>query len=118
LSFNLNPLFFHYSLEPRFVGLKPSLVAASAIYTAVRGLRLEDADLGSCLSLVADVSIEQLKSISMSIEQVISSEIKVMEQQGIDSPLAKDRGISGTKASSCSFSATATSTTISEEVLV
>jgi len=91
-------------------------VAASAIYTAVRGLRLDDTDLAACLSLVGGVPIEQLKSISSSIEQVISSEIKVMEQQGIDSPLNKERGIPGN--SSCSFAASTASSSISEEVLV
>lgn len=115
-------------IEPRFVGLKPSLVAASAIHAAVRGLRLENANLSFLLSEMASVSQDQLQGISLSIERVISSEVKAMEQEGLDGLLTKDVGLvaasaMSSKGQSCTYSSSNNNnnnsgTIISEEVLV
>ncbi|ODN02327.1 G1/S-specific cyclin-D3 [Orchesella cincta] len=99
------------STEPRFVGWKPSLIAASAIYTAMKGMRREDTKLATGLAEMACVSVDQLMSISASIDQVISTEVGVVEQQTADSPHARNVGISATvaakkaAATSCGYEA-------------
>lgn len=92
-------MYFSLISEPRFVGWKPSLIAASAIYTAMKGMRREDAKLAGGLASMAEVSVEQLMAISTSIDQVISAEVGVVEQQTADSPIAMKVGISATVTS-------------------
>ncbi|CAG7823390.1 unnamed protein product [Allacma fusca] len=95
------------STEPRFVGLQPSLIAASAIYTALKGVRRSDSTLANELAHMASVTLEQLISISSSIEQVISTEIAAIEQQTIDLPLTKNMNGPGSSISGVAMSSTA-----------
>lgn len=64
----------------------------------MKGMRREDTKLASALALMAEVSVDQLMAISSSIDQVISAEVGVVEQQTADSPMAKNVGISATVA--------------------
>jgi len=118
--------FMHFSfsfnvLEPRFVGLKPSLIAASAIYTAVKGMRRHDPKLAASLANVAGISVQELVNVSSSIDQVISSEMAVLEQQTIDLPHLKASSamMSSSKfSSSCGMSSRQNTPTDVQDVIV
>lgn len=105
MSFDFKHFYLCNFVEPRFVGWKPSLIAASAIYTAMKGMKRQDTKLASGLANMAEVSADQLLAISSSIEQVISAEVNVAEQQMADSPHVKNVGISATVASKKAYPA-------------
>lgn len=60
--------------------MSPSLIAGSAIYTALKGIRHENSNSGTSLAALADVSLEELETMSSSIEQVISKELAGIQQ--------------------------------------
>lgn len=95
--------------EPRFVGLKPSLVAAAAIYTALKGIRRNSEEMACRLAEMASVKLEQLFSMSASIDNVISTEMAAIEQQSIDLPMVKSSSAADIAGSSSSSTSSATS---------